>query len=368
MADKKKQAVQTDYNKKFAISQTAIKDWEDMSPKKWQETWVLKTRPRPQAGASASFGSLLDCLVFTPKTFDKRFVVAEIELPSDSICTVVGGVYNRLKELNANATKMNELNPGNKIPMKEIKLDHQDLIQSIAKDANYFAKQPVRAYNEVIKNGQEYFDFIKKLDGKQAVSQTDMEMAKKLCDILYTDKMVKGFFNPSKGSEVVFQQQIYADLEVSGFDNIDFLPLKGQLDDILFNHKKKTVREIDLKWTNDAFLFEESVKRFGYIKQHSFYDHLLREWLKTYRDGEFKDYTVANPLNVVIDSDECVPYIYQYNGNDLNIERHGHENMHWFKGWEQILYEIAWHMDTQQWDRPREHYLNGFMNLSKYKR
>src|SRR5215510_14856957 len=100
----KKQAVLTDYNKKFAISQTAIKDWEDMSPKKWQETWVLKSRPRPQAGASASFGNLLDCLVFTPKNFDKRFMVADIPLPSESVRTIVGLVYNRIKELNANAT------------------------------------------------------------------------------------------------------------------------------------------------------------------------------------------------------------------------------------------------------------------------
>lgn len=364
----KKQAVFADYNKKFAISQSAIKDWEGMSPKKWQEIWVLKSRQRPQAGAAASFGSLLDCLVFTPQHFDKRFVVSDIPLPSDSIRTVVSSVFNRIKELNANAVKMNELNPGTNIPMKELKLDHPDLIATYAKEANYYVSQPTRAYNETIKNGTEYFEFLKKIEGKQAVSQADMDLAKKLCEILFTDKMVKGFFKPNKNCEVVFQQQIFADLEVEGFENLDFLPLKGQLDDVYFNHKKKEVREIDLKWTMDAFLFKDSVKRFGYVKQHSFYDFLLREWLKTYRDGEFKDYTVANPLNVVIDSDEQVPYIYQYNANDLYIERYGHENMHWFKGWEQTLYEIGWHMDTQQWDRPREHYLNGFMNVQQFKR
>jgi len=365
--NKNKQVV-TDYNKKFAISQTAIKDWEDMSPKKWQETWILKSRPRPSAGVAAGFGSLLDCLVFTPKHFEKRFIIADIPLPSENVRKVVGGVYNRVKELNANAAKMNELNPGKQIPMKELKLDHEDLIKSIAKDNDYFATQPIRAYNEVIKNGSDYFEFLKKIEGKQAVTQTDVDLAKKLCEILYTDKLVKGFFKPNKGCEVIFQQQIYADLEISGFDNVDFLPLKGALDDIYFNHKKKEVREIDLKWTNDAFLFKDAVKRFGYIKQHSVYDYLLREWLKTFRDGEYKDYTVGNPLNVVIDSDEQVPYIYQYTANDLYIERYGHENMHWFKGWEQTLLEIAWHMDTQQWDRPREHYKNGFINVQQFKR
>lgn len=359
-----------EYKSKFAISQSAIKDWEVMSPSKWRSIWIDKTRPRPQAGASASFGSLVDCLVFTPTKFDKRFIVAEIDLPSDNVKKVVDAVYNRIKELNANAEKVNSnLAPKQiPVPVKEMKLDHEDLIISFSKEFSYYATQPNRAYNEVMKSGTAYFDFIQKLEGKQAVTKADLDTATKIKNILTTDKLVKGFFVPNKNCDVVFQQNIYADLELSGFENIDFLPLKGALDDIYFNHKKKEVREIDLKWTNDAFMFKDAVKRFGYVKQHSFYDFLLREWLKTYKDGAYEDYTVVNPLNVVIDSEDMIPYIYRYNSNDLYIERYGHENMHWFRGWEQSLYEIAWHMDTQQWDRPREHYLNGSMNINYYKR
>lgn len=359
-----------EYKDKFAISQSAIKDWESMSPKKWNETWILKSRPRPQAGASATFGSVLDCLVFTPKNFDKRFVVAEVQLPSENIRNVVNHVYTRIKELNKNAEAVNaNLKKGQPpVALKELKLDYEDLIIAHAKEIGYYATQPNRAYNEVMKSGPEYFEHIKKTEGKTTITAADKSEAEKLRDILFTDKMVKGFFVKAKHTDFRFQEHIFANIDISGFENVDFLPLKGAVDEIYFNHKTKQVREIDLKWTNDAFMFKDAAKRFGYAKQHSFYDYLIREWLKTYRDGEFKDYTVGNPLNVVIDSDEKVPYIYQYNANDLYIERYGHENMHWFKGWEQTLYEIAWHMNEQQWDRPKEHLQNGSMNIQFFKR
>jgi hypothetical protein len=359
-----------EYKNKFAISQSAIKDWENMSPLRWRSTWIDKTRKRPDVGASAGFGSLLDCLSYTPDRFDKQFVEAEIELPTESIQKVVTNVYNSLIELNTNAEELNKnLKKKQKpVPIKELKLDYLDLITKASKEAEYYVKQPARAYTETLKGGQDYFELLKKLKGRKAVSKEDMEMAKKLKEILYNDKHVKGFFVPNKDCELIFQQQIFTNIDVTGFENLDFLPLKGMLDSILLNDKKKTARECDLKWTEDAFLFKEVVKRFGYIKQHSFYDYLLREWLKTYKDGEYKDYTVGNPVNVVIDSDEKVPYIYQYNANDLHIERYGHENMYWFKGWEQTLYEIGWHMDTQQWDRPREHYLNNCMNIQQFRR
>lgn len=360
---------QNSYNKKFAISQSAIKDWEEISPLKWKKTWIDKSIPRSAPGAAAAFGTLVDCLVFTPDRFKKQFEISDIKLPSETIMKIVEGVYNNLKELNKNIQVLNVENKNNiTIPHKELKLDYKDVIQKLSLDFEYYTKQPERAYNEVLKNGTTYFDYIVKLDGKKPVTQSDYDKAMKLRDILYTDTSVKGFFKSTRNTETIFQQGIYTNFEVVGFDNIDFIPVKGLLDNIYFNHKKKEVREIDLKVPMDAFNFKDSIKRFRYTRQHSFYDYLLREWLKTYKNGEYKDYTVGNPLNVVIDEHDQIPYIYQYNYNDLVIERTGHEAMHWIKGWEEIIYEIAFHIDTQQWDRPKQHILNGFIPVNQFKR
>jgi hypothetical protein len=357
-----------EYKNKFAISQSAIKDWAVMAPSKWYKVWVTKELPRPEAGAAASFGTLLDCLTLTPKLFDKNFLVADIQLPSDSIQKIVTDVLKHIKELNANAERINKLKKPEQpeVPMKELKLDYPDFITAFAKKHEYYVSQPQRAINEVMNKGVAFFDFLVKTEGKLVVSQEDKKTADELKEILYTNKRTRGFFVPKKGCRVVFQTRIFADLELSGFQNLDFMPMKGAIDIIHFNDTKKTVREVDLKWTNDAFLFKEAIKRFDYASQHSVYDFLLREWLKTYEGGKYADYDVHPPLNVVIDSDNKIPYIYSYNMNDLHIKRYGHEAMTWFNGWEQTINEIAWHMDTQQWEVPKEHYLNGFMNVKVF--
>lgn len=355
------------YRDKFAISQSAIKDWAVMAPSKWHKIWVTKEVPRPVAGSAASFGSVLDCLALTPKYFDKNFVVADVQLPSDKIQAIVTDVFNHIKELNANAAKINALPETKaKVPDKEIKLDYPELIASFSLKHEYYVNQPQRALNEIMNKGQEFFTFLTKIDGKQVVSADDKKLADELKEILYNHPRTKGFFTAKKGCRIIFQERIYADLELSGFDNLDYMPMKGAIDIIHINDKLKKVREVDLKWTNDAFLFKDAIKRFDYPAQHSVYDFLLTEWLKTFEDGRYKDYTIAPPLNVVIDSDNKIPYLYSYNMNDLHLKRYGHESMSWLKGWEQVVNEIAWHMDTQQWEVPREHYLNGFMNVKVF--
>jgi hypothetical protein len=71
-----------------------------------------------------------------------------------------------------------------------------------------------------------------------------------------------------------------------------------------------------------------------------------------------------NPLNVVIDDDMKVPYIYEYNKADLYIKRFGIENTP-IRGWEDTLNEIAWHLGTNDWSRPKAHIVHGklFINI-----
>jgi hypothetical protein len=121
---------------------------------------------------------------------------------------------------------------------------------------------------------------------------------------------------------------------------------------------------VDLKYTNDVFMFWDAIKRFDYPGQHSFYDYLLKEWLKTYKDGRYKDYAVMPPLNVVID-DDLIPYIYAYNMDDLQIKRYGVENTP-IRGWEDVINDIAWHFDNGDWSRPREHQQNGYLSVRTF--
>jgi hypothetical protein len=360
----------SDYLKKFAISQTAIKEWRDLSPQKWHDTWVTKTRKRPQR-TSTDFGSYLDCLMFTPQLLDKRFVVSDVSMPSEKVTLIINEVYAHLLELNNNAAKMNEENKGNKqfelVPYKKLNLEDKDLVVSFCVKHDHYKNKPDQAYNDVLKKGTDYFEFLKGLSGRRIITPDEKKDADDLKKILLEDKTSKGFFIAKKGCEVVFQQAIYSDFDVD-YDNVQILPLKGMLDIIHINNTRKEIREVDLKCTEDAFLFDSAigpVRRFDYPGQHSFYDYLLRDWITKYKDGIYKDYSVMNPLNVVIDRDAKVPYHYEYNQTDLYIKRFGIENTK-IKGWNDILNEIAFHFDCGDWTRPMQHIKNGKMLINVF--
>lgn len=348
------------YTDKFAISQSSMKDWATMSPAKWYATWVSKTRKRPKKAATY-FGSYLDCLLFTPKALVKRFVVATVKKPSDKVTLILESIFEHVETLNKNAAEANALPDAKvKIPMKEHTLEDKELVIKYSNEHDHYKDKGEQGYNDVLKKGKEYFEFLKSTQGKTVITPEEKADAERLSHILKTDKISKGFFVPKEGCEVINQQYIFTEIDL-GYDNVEFLPVKGAIDIIHFNHKRKEVREVDLKCTEDAFLFDSfagPVRRFDYPGQHSFYDFLLRKWLLTYEKGKYADYSVMNPLNVVIDRHESLPYIYEYNQNDLHIKRYGIEGTK-IKGWEDIINEIAFHFDRADWTRPMSHIRNG---------
>jgi hypothetical protein len=360
---------ETAYRAKFAISQSSIKDWKELPPQKWYDKWILKTGKR-KFSAALDFGSLLDTLCFSEKEFNKRFIVTDIKKPSDKITKIITEVFTHIQELNQNIKTLNE-QPDSHIPSKKVSLvDNKEVVLKYCKENEYYESKPEQAYNKIISDGTEYFTFLKKV-GKRIVITPDQEtLAKELKEILFTDKISSGFFVAKKGCEVHFQVQIFTDFPIEGLDSIESIPVKGMIDIIHINHKRKEVREIDLKFTNNVFKFNDwsgPVRMFDYPAQHSFYDFLIPKWLETFEGGKYKDYAVMNALNVVIDDDIKVPYLYEYNKNDLHIKRYGMENTS-IRGWEDILHEIGWHLDANDWSRPKSHIKNGKLLINVFKK
>lgn len=363
------------YRAKFAISQSSIKDWKELPPQKWYDKWILKKGKFKRSDA-LDFGSLLDTLCFSPDQYDRRFLVSDTKKPSDKVTAIVTAVFEHIKALNQNAKDQNDLPAENGkekiiIPFKNVTLvDNKDVVAKYTVELEHYTDKPDQAYNDVVKKGSDYFELLKKAGKRVIISKTQEALAKELKDILFTDKTTALFFTPKKDCEIFFQVQIFAEFPIEGIDGVETIPIKGMLDIVFINKRKKTAREVDLKFTNDAFKFNDykgPVRMFDYPGQHSFYDALLPEWLATFRDGEFKDYAIQNPINVVIDDDLKVPYIYEYNKTDLHIRRHGIENTS-IRGWEDTLQDIAWHLDKNDWSRPKEHLLHGKMLINIFKK
>lgn len=359
--------------KKKYFSQSGLKDWDDMTPMRWYKTHITKELKKPDRPAT-TLGSVLDCLMFESKDeFDKRFMVADITLPSTNVMLIVNDLFEFITNLNKRAYAINHSDeaPELPIPMKEFNItDHKDYVISLSKKHDYYATKPDQAFNAVVKNGTAYLEFLQQTQGRKVITKKDVEIAESLKEVLLTDPEVKGFFVPKKDCEVLFQVTIYGEYEVDmlGVENIEILPLIGKLDIIHINHKRKEIREVDLKYTADISQFKMTLKRLDYPFQHSFYDHLIRQWISTFREGALADYSVMNPLNVVIDDIEKIPLIYEYKETDLYIKKHGLEtpNRLVFKGWTHILNEIAYHLEKNNWKRPVEHLRNGKITVNVF--
>lgn len=351
-----------------------LKDFQFKSPKKWKDIWIDKRIDLDKNEDNFTMGSLIDTILFSPKELSQRFYVGEEKLPSKAIAWIIRDYYDWLIKDNAERARISEFLPEPMI-MWPIELD---ITTALLKSANNYCykdgdeekcgwnvgwKDETRV-RTLIEKGTDYFTSLKKAAGRKIISHEMNVQAIELVDILRLDEEVKDYFVPNADNLLMFQLELYVDCEIRG----RIIPLKGALDIVRFNHKDRTVQIIDFKSSYSAFGFVHSIKQFGYCDQLSFYDHLLREWLKLYCEGTYCDYKILPPVNVVIDINDKTPYLYEYDWRDIALSADGNKeflynlyqtndhNAKIKKGWKKILDEIAWHMENDLWSKPRELY------------
>lgn len=368
----------SEYRDRWGISQSAIKDFQFKSPKKWKEVWIDKRLDPSKNDDNFIMGSLIDTLLFSPGELEKRYYIGEEKLPSKAIASIIKSYYNKILSVNEELKRLEEEIPGEPDYMS-LTLDHVDVLLDCAnaycyKDGDeekcgwntgWKADTRIRFIAE---KGEDYFNSLIKANNRKIISHEMNVEAINLRDILYKDPEVKDFFVESEGNKLMFQLEIFINytlLEVN-----KEVPLKGALDIVRFNHKDRTVQIIDFKSSYSAFNFISSIKQFGYCDQLSYYDFLLREWLVEHCNGDYCDYKMLPPLNIVIDIGDKVPYVYEYDWKDIALAADGNaeflyhlydsrdHNSRVKKGWKKLLNEIGWHWYNNLWDKPRELYEN----------
>lgn len=376
----------SEYKNKFAISQSAIKDFQFKSPRDWKRIWINNNEDAERSGDSFTFGSLTDTLLFTPHELESRFYIGEFQHPSPAIESIVKKVQESIIVKNKSTESLNKENLLMKVEELPIDLNSEMISDLVIYAADNCEENGKKGWNtrwsietrlkKIREQGTEYFNLLRDANGRSVISSTTNMEAISLRDILYKDPDVKEYFVPTSGIELKFQMELFVEYTL---EDGRVIPLKGALDILHIDHNNKTIRLVDFKTSYDAHDFIKSIKKFGYATQLSFYDYLLRLWLETQcKDQSFCQYTILNPINIVIDKYQKVPYIYEYDWDDLALEREGNEKflfdlyqtkdhkMRIKKGWINILEEIAWHYYTDKWDKPRELYENKKIKVNLY--
>lgn len=330
------------YRNDLGISQSAIKDFKKMPPIEWKKIWIDKTKEHKDT-ESTIFGSLVDNLLFSPEEVDEQFITCEVKKPSDSISYIVEKAFDMYQ-----TTKEER--------KQEVFWELQDLGLSIVEFAkNVPMLDGKKGYGQgwkeatlvekVVKEGEEYFSFLKTTNGKRVISSGDY------MDALLVAEAVKS--NPISAP--------YVDRNCNEFQvEIFHEGLKGALDIVHRDEKENTIRVVDFKTAESAYYFSGNVWRFGYLEQQVIYDRLFR--------GAYEAilYDILPPINLVIDRTYKIPYIYEYSWRDIKNSWKGYVSNSGkaVKGLKDYIEDIKWHIDKDLWDYPREHYENGSITLN----
>lgn len=348
------------YKNKEGISQSMIKDWLSLSPIEWKSIWIDGQKDESKKDEVFLFGSLLDTLAFTPDKLNDIFYI------NDNMFNISGEeseiVQRLFQSINIENEKINNLNLDENLPEKVSLLtysikDNVSLLEGVLEAYdwrnNWKLDTRVKKIKEV---GEEYLKHLYKGIGKKVVNSRDKQDADELLAILRSHPRVREYFVASDNIELIFQLELEDEFLLKTKQKVK---RKGAIDILKIDHKNKTKQNVDLKTSQSAYNFRYSAKKYGYGTQQSYYKSLLVANNNSY----FPDYEIKTPINIVIDRKSKEPYIYEFLEEELDILQKGSVE-HNIIGWEQVLEEIAWHMETGVWYIPRELYEQGKIKLS----
>lgn len=280
-----------------------------------------------------TFGSLVDCLAFTPDLFNEQFLISGVNKPTEKM----GEVFEEFLKC--------------EIPPTFELHDVSHLILGARARIGYNPKMNditfLEKFNEACLN---YWDVITKAGEREVISQQVYDKALKYVNRLHENPYTSKYLKKSeRGVELFFQVPLFYKIE--GVDG------KSLIDCLYINHEKKLIRVLDLKTTGDSSLwFESSFLKFKYYLQAALYLHAVKE---TVLPG-YPGYSLDNEFRFIVIDEYSQPIIWKV-PQQLNsiswvggITRGGKK----IKGIYQLLEEYKWHTENMLFDYPPSIYQN----------
>jgi hypothetical protein len=353
----------SEYRQVSAISQSAIKAFKKTPLSKWKEIHIDKIETDETTSDGMTRGSLTDTLAFEPKLFEERFFIPRYEpnMPGDKVKQIVDTVYKRAKELIDTKILLNEEGQVPEplyIPNINDLSEFNDLTLKVAKEIRYGGDTwtTSRIIDKVYEDGSGYFQCLAEANGRSIITSIESAEAHQMVKNLQEHERSKKYFVQQEGEILLHQQEIYEDYK---YENI-IIALKAAVDIIRIVPAESNVYLPDLKTSYDVNEFPYQAEKYDYGHQMSFYRYMVQRFLQTYKGGIYKNFNILTPFDIVIDNINKVPYIYEFDENDLYIYEYGSSER---KGWRQILDEIGWHIKNNVWNEPKELYETGKIKL-----
>ena len=274
-----------------------------------------------------TFGSLVDCLMFMPESYNEMFYETSITKPGDKMGDWLEAYLNL------------------EIPADYQLHEAEDLILQARGISGYDKRLSdevaLKKFSDVC---FPYLDEVAKAGDRLLITSEVLQEAITIENKLLSNEFTIPYFrSDDKNIEVIFQLPIYYILE-----DLEF---KSLIDIAIFDHKRKLIYPSDFKTTGKSLLyFERDFTDYKYYLQASLYHLGMQLVYSNYKIVNFFDFVVANIMEE--------PMIWKVDEKHLNLGLHGGVTRFGRKvrGVYQLIEDYKWHVANQKFDYPASVY------------
>lgn len=337
--------------------------------KKYYKKFVLKEPIRDSETQSTLFGSLVDCLMFSPGEFDDRFTLSFTDVPK--------GQYGKLVDELMDVTKRSINDEG------EVTRDIEDMLEEAYNNIKYDRNGTVVDFKrdsfEKVKTkfmGSDleiYYRQLRLSYGKEVVDSSMVENALNVVNELKTNSVTTEIMSLVDSDKITIYNQfpIIGNLQklIEGDATKEEANAKCLVDKLVIDHEKKEVSIYDLKtaWDNEGEFLNNYFK-YKYYIQASLYFYLVAEWVSS--EESLREYKVNWPAFIVADSNNYKnPLIYVTDNLTFTQGMTGFIiKGKYYHGVVRAMKDMIWHKRTGIWNISKENYENnGIVKIKPFK-
>ena len=342
------------YRQKEGLNFTSIKTFENSGPAIFYKEFVLGDR-KEKLGAPILIGSLVDDMVLTyngdltlfQQHFDERYCKFDGVKSSAQAFVLADTLFDLLMETAVEGKVT-----------ADFKTAFIEAFEKVQADGKYKGKTWEKGLEDFEATARTYFDNRMNSIGKMVVDLNMISVAENVSKQLLQDEFTAGLLTQINNPLLTKVELEFTMLEGK-------VKCKSEVDAVEVDRENKILRPYDLKCTFDNEEFDYMYVKNRYYLQQAFYSIGLEQW-KT--ENDFADYTIA-PFSFIVgdtSANKRRPLIYKLSEKDKEMGIKGFSlRGNKYRGVEQLVQEIKWHMDMEIWNCSKESFdKNGKLELN----
>jgi hypothetical protein len=318
--------------------------------KKYNKIYILGEKVKESEDSKASIvGKLVETQLYEPEQFDKRFHISSlVSTPTGNMLAFVEGLYKHSRD-NTNEEGV-------------VSLEFEEIAKLAHEDSGFKWTLERVLGNFIGSDAEIYYKEIREVRSRNltVVTLDDIGNADRIVEELKNNTITSGIVNlvNSDRYQVLKQEQV-EDFVIDG------LALKAMMDQVVIDHKEKTVQVYDLKctWNVENFYEDYYLYRRAYIQAYVY--KKAAEALKNQLD--LNDYRIEDPKFIVCDSiNYYSPLIYTTSDVNMTDAYYGFTYKgRDYPGVTNIIKDLIWAKENDVWNISRENHENkGIVRLT----